>query len=633
MTDCYPLSFPIKHYETATSYASRLTRYCGLYSPNDLCLDLGFRWQDFVRGDDILFGKLAEIGGASANDMKRWAIRTTGRHQFEVSGQRATKASLVRTRLRVCPRCLVEDRQASGRLGVCRRHFWHFLSVRTCATHTMPLLTIPPEKYTIHNYDFIGQVERHWPLINEASEDGAYRASSELEHYIVDRLEGVARNGFLDQMPMFIATRLCEVLGFVMLFGPASKLADATDEDLHRAGQAGFDALRAGKESLLEVLHSLRSEISTSTMRQRSDLGAFYEWLRLSSFPEEMEPIRSIVRDYIFEHYPVPDGYEILGRPCAQRTVYTVEAACKALGIERKRISRYLVGDGAAERNKTAEGISLKRAIDRKDVAKISEEMRGRVTSSEALEMLSIKHRTLQDLCELGLVEQEIDNLDQRPKYDRAKLQAVLNSAAGKVTGVPVGGANLLLVADVARRLRCKSAEILALILAGKLNTVSGDVSRTGLAGIKVDIDQVRYALPNWELPGITRTDASTTLRVTYQTINYLIDQGLLRAAHMRNPKSRQYITGICDGSIDAFLGEFDTLGLMARRYKRPPGPFGCHLEAKGICPLETPPGISWIFRRRGLEARLHKIGVKPPNGRAPDVNTRAKSADSANQQ
>ena len=628
MTDYHPLSFPIKRYETATSYASRLTRHCGLYSPNDLCLDLGFRWQDFVRGDNILFDKLAEIGGASANDMKRWAIRTTGRHQFEVAGQRATKASLVRTRLRVCPRCLVEDRQASGRLGVYRRHFWHFLSVRTCATHTMPLLTIPPEKYTIHNYDFIGQVERNWLLVSRSSEDGAYRTSSDLERYIVDRLEGVECNGFLDQMPMFIATRLCEVLGFVMLFGPASKLADATDEDLHRAGQAGFDALRAGKESLLEVLHSLRSEISTSTMRQRSDLGAFYEWLRLSSFPEEMEPIRSIVRDYIFEHYPVPDGYEILGRPCAQRTVYTVEAACKALGIERKRISRYLVGDGAAERNETAEGISLKRAIDHKDVAKISEEMRGRVTSSEALEMLNIKHRTLQDLCELGLVEQEIDNLDQRPKYDRAKLQAVLSALVTKLTNESADAANLLLVADVARRLRCKSAEILALILAGKLKTVSGDVSRTGLAGIKVHIDQVRYALPNWELPGITRTDASTTLRVTYQTINYLIDQGLLRAARMRNPRSRQYITGICDGSIDTFLGRYDTLGLMARRYKRPAGPFGCHLEAKGVCPIETPHGISWYYRRRGLEARLRKIGITCPSETETDGSSPKNSGD-----
>ncbi|WP_166418131.1 hypothetical protein [Cochlodiniinecator piscidefendens] len=97
----HSLSFPILEYETATSYVSRLTRYCGLNSPNDFCLDHGFRWQDFVRGDDVLFDKVAAIGGANADDMKRWAVRTIDKNRFEISGQQATKMSLVRTRLRV----------------------------------------------------------------------------------------------------------------------------------------------------------------------------------------------------------------------------------------------------------------------------------------------------------------------------------------------------------------------------------------------------------------------------------------------------------------------------------------------------------------------------------------------------
>lgn len=111
------LAFPIQCFETATSYASRLTRYCGLSSVSDLCLDQGFRLQDLVRGEDFLFEKLAEIGGASAMDMKRWAIRTIGRHKYEVSGQQAVKGSLARTRLRIGPRCLASDRQTWGRYG------------------------------------------------------------------------------------------------------------------------------------------------------------------------------------------------------------------------------------------------------------------------------------------------------------------------------------------------------------------------------------------------------------------------------------------------------------------------------------------------------------------------------------
>ena len=68
----HSMSFPIYQYETGTTYVSCLTWYCGLTSPNDLCLDQGFGWQDFVRGDDFLFDKMAAIGGANAQDMKRW---------------------------------------------------------------------------------------------------------------------------------------------------------------------------------------------------------------------------------------------------------------------------------------------------------------------------------------------------------------------------------------------------------------------------------------------------------------------------------------------------------------------------------------------------------------------------------
>ncbi|UWR60193.1 TniQ family protein [Phaeobacter inhibens] len=610
MTDQYPLSFPIKRYETATSYASRLARHCGLYSPVDLCLDFGFYWKDFISGDDALYSKLSRIGGANLEQMKKWAIRSQGGGRFSIAGHQCSKGTLVRSRLRVCPICLQEDVGNFGPNGVFRRYFWQLKSIRTCALHSAELLELPPEKYTIYNYDFVGQVTKRWAYIKRASATAALQRETAFERYLFDRLEGSRQYPFLDGLSLHTATKLCETLGFVMLFGPTAKLRTASNAQMHQAGQAGFEALQSGESGLRDVLHSLRSGISKMTMRQKSDFGSFYEWLRLSKFHQDVEPIRRIVRDYVFEHYPVPDGFEILGRPCAQRSVYTVEAACKALGIERKRIGRYLVGDGIAERNATMDGISLRRTLHRTDVLRISSEVCGRISPGQALDFLKIKDRALLDLCELGLVAQELDALDQRPKYEREKLQTLLDTAASRITVPPGSAADLVPAAEVARRLRCRTADVLALVFTGKLKTVSGDVLRTGLEGIKVDIGQVRCALPTWDLPGITRTQASTALRVTYQTINYLIEEGLLRSARMRNPKSRQFITGICDGSVDAFLSTYDTLGLMARRYKRPPGPFGCHLEAKGICPLETPRGISWLYERRGLEARLRKIGI-----------------------
>jgi len=223
MIEAQNLSFELGQYETATSYVSRLTRYCGLSSPTDLCLDLGFRWQDLIRGDDFLYERLAGFGGVAAADMQKWAVRTTGHHQFTVSKQRAIKGSLTRTRVRVCPDCIIENRRLRGPYGPYRKHMWHLLAVRTCDIHDRPLMMLPPAKFTISNYDFIGQVERHWDAINQNLIVNVVRQSTDLERYVADRLEARPINPFLDNMPLFIATRLCEVLGYVLLFGPSKK--------------------------------------------------------------------------------------------------------------------------------------------------------------------------------------------------------------------------------------------------------------------------------------------------------------------------------------------------------------------------------------------------------------------------
>jgi len=80
-----------------------------------------------------------------------------------------------------------------------------------------------------------------------------------------------------------------------------------------------------------------------------------------------------------------------------------------------------------------------------------------------------------------------------------------------------------------------------------------------------------------------------------------------------RNPKSRQHVNGITLESLRQFLQEYETPGLLAHRHKRSPGPFATHLEAKGICPLDTPKGISWIHKRRGLNFRLKQAGIEEP--------------------
>lgn len=614
----HQLVFPIRRFETATSYVSRLTRYCGLNAPNDLCLDQGFRWQDFIAGNDVLFAKLAKFGGASANDMKQWAIRTTGRHQYEVSGQRAGKGSLVRTRLRVCPRCLVQDRKKWGRYGAYRRHLWHFRSVRSCIVHGRPLITLPSEKYTILNYDFAGQIEKNWSAIERATEEPHVCSTTNFELYIAARLNGAAQNSFLDAMPMFLATRLCEILGLVLLNGPGQKISKASERELGLAGQAGFEALRSGENGLYQALDTLVTPMALRTVRHQSDLGAFFEWLTLAAMGPDLEPLKDKVRAYLFRTYPFAEGDMVLGKPCPAASTFTIHGAWQALGIQRKRMNRYLTEEGLADLDEVDDFIRLRGSLSADDLDRISEKMANRLNSFEAKDLLNVSAEMLQLLRDATILAPRTDALDQIPKYEKRDIEQLMGRLMQWVSKQKKSEKETVTIADASRRVRCPGSDIVQLILDGKLRTVQRDESVSGLAGFHVSLAELRKALPPLEMTGITKGEASRFLRVTYPTINFLIAEGMLATVHVRNPKSRQFVHAVPDESIAKFQSKYETLGELANRYRRAAGPLGCHLESKGICPIETPVGISWLYERKGLERRLQKAGLTTPCEKVP---------------
>lgn len=110
----------------------------------------------------------------------------------------------------------------------------------------MGLLQLPTEQYAINAYDFVGQAKKNRDLIWAASEGAESREPSEFEQYVFDRLEGVRQHPFLDGLSLHAAAKLCETLGFVMLFGPLAKLSKATEAEMHQAGKVGYDALKSG---------------------------------------------------------------------------------------------------------------------------------------------------------------------------------------------------------------------------------------------------------------------------------------------------------------------------------------------------------------------------------------------------
>ncbi|WP_298258229.1 hypothetical protein [uncultured Litoreibacter sp.] len=485
------------------------------------------------------------------------------------------------------------------------------------------MISLEPEKHTIRNYDFCRVIERHWKTIQKEAQLDRFRRFTSLEAYILARLEGQKQNQFLDDMPLHIAARLCELLGFVLEFGPDRKITSASEDGLSTGGQIGFDALKQGETGLYAALDTLVSPNGLRTVRHRSDLGALFEWLRLSRVGPEFDTLKTLVREYIFRTYPCGEGDVVLGKKCSTPSRYSIHGAWKSLGIQRARMNRFLIAEGVAQKNDGESEIRLHDGLSAQDLSRLSEQISNRLTVAEASNVLNVSTDFLILLRKSGIVEPVIDALDQIPKYEKHALESLLEGLASSVTVTAVGAGEMVPIIEAARRIRCPATHIVQLVLDGALGHVARDANVAGLAGFRVRLQDVRAALPPLEMDGVTKGEAATTLRVTYQTINYLIEEGLLRSQRVRNPRSRQFLDAISSESLTEFQRNYETLGQLARRFRRASGPLGCHLEARGICPFETPQGISWYYARNGLDYRLKKAGLI-----VPDVSRRTSSRE-----
>ncbi|WP_179381474.1 TniQ family protein [Jannaschia marina] len=602
--------------ETPTSYVSRLTRYCAVRDPRDLCLDFGFRWRDFVRGDDMLFERLASITGVPFGDLVRWAIKTVGHNRFEVAGEAGNRNSMLRARIRLCPRCVIEDREHDGSLGPHRRPFWQFQSIRACERHHTPLITLAPERYTIANYDFLGQVEKHWETIEATSKQGEELRPTPLEGYLVKRLHGHRQETFLDSLPLHLATRLCEVLGFVLAFGSERPISDADTGEMSEAGGIGFQALRGGEESLYQALDGLVSPIATRTVRHQSDFGAFFEWLRNAKIGPEFEDLKDNVRRYIFRTYPFRRGDMVLGQTCKEPSGFTIEGACRELQMERVRMTRFLIGTGAATDDGPDGEIWLRKVLDRSDVAALRAEMKNRMTYGGAAVHLGVSIGLLEALRHAGLLSPTLDALDQRPKYRRRDLEDFV-ADLGAAPRATSSCDDLSPLTEAAIRVRCAAIDIIRLILRDELECYQLEAGRGSLGRVAVSVPALKLMLPPLEMAAMSKGDASRRLRVAYPTINALVEAGSLEVIRSRNPKSRQFIDAITFESLYRFEERYVSLGQLSRFNRRASGPFKVYLEARDICPEDDTPGVSCYYARRPLVRPFARLGlsVPPPKG------------------
>ncbi|WP_221931639.1 TniQ family protein [Palleronia caenipelagi] len=610
MFKCPNLAQPLRHEETATSYVSRLTRYVGVGTPFDLCRDLGLEWQAIVRGEASQLRALAALGGADESDLNRWSVRALGGLQFQIGQDVVPNKTLLRSRPRLCPRCILED-LASGQMPYRRVH-WNLLALRTCAHHQIPLIQLPHLEHTFGNYDFVTRVAACDDLIRKADRTAPPQAFSDFEAYLLDRLrKGRGQSPFLDDLSLTVIARMAETLGLA-LAGDRTPLGEVSDADLHAACTRSFRYLLGGEDGLLACFRRLQRDPLQSNASHKLDFGAVWIWLSYAHPTPEIERIRALVHTFVFSSYPVQRGTIVLGQRCPKTQVYSVNSAKREHGISRQRLVRCLVeaGAGRAIPGKR-DSLILTRQIRAKDIDRILSHRDGLLPRWDAVALLGQSDKAFRLLRLNGAIRQHKDAIDQRPMYDPAEIETFLAPIFEATLTASTCPAGHVLLREACQRLGTDLIGATDLIRKGQVRSARLLPDGQGLDRIRVDPEDLREALKREMIPAMSKLAAAAYLRTSLRTVAHLIDEGLLELVK-RGPSLKGFdFPAIPETSLEAFLKDHTTLGRIAAGMGTN-FMFVMHgLEKCGVEAVTVPKGIGRYYQRSHLKDRAPYITFK----------------------
>lgn len=208
-----PLTVPTIVGESATSFASRLARRNGAPRRITFCSDVGIDYFALVNGDPLEIQRMAVLGGIDPVPLQASTPSLIEAGWFQLGDEHIKFTGLIRTTLRICPRC-VQD--APDRTGIIHHGVWQVAAIRTCQKHGCHLVAVPKPKNGNDCFD-------HIPVLNgfkPTAGDLAVSQDLELERYLTDRIQNGPGQSWLDRLPFHMAAQTCEMLGALLTLGP-----------------------------------------------------------------------------------------------------------------------------------------------------------------------------------------------------------------------------------------------------------------------------------------------------------------------------------------------------------------------------------------------------------------------------
>ncbi|WP_413712528.1 TniQ family protein [Rhizobium sp. Rhizsp82] len=567
------LSIPLHDDEVLNSYVSRLAYAHGTYRMRTFCRDVGLNGSKLKYGDEDEVRKLAELVEMPAQRLLDAAVVSRIGKPVQLRGHKFNSHNLKREYFRLCPHCLVDDLASPSPFPGSQTYYraiWFLPQVETCLVHNKKIIEIE-QLGSLENasHDFcslLGNLPDGVPALTALSTD---LLPTECERYIAARLAGDTGScKFLDDLSLEAVFNMCLRFGLAAMYGRKANPRKLQREQVNFARNVGFQHLRNGESGAFTVLEKLSKESGKPAYSARGSYGTLYAALNTSHQSTEYHQFRDLIKKHALQR-TVLEGTELFDSFTAGNSVRLRDVASE-LGVSTAQVRATIKRRGKAEALADRMGVirtNLKHEIE--------EHLNSAWLLSEAADYLGCHAHRAGTLRRAGIIEKgpghTCHTCDKRQILDlELRLRSIANTEP-TASHVPIEKA--------AWTSKTGYAEIVRLILEGKLRSVGSVPGMPILPSLRVDVDEINACyFPPGTMPMLR---AASALHLSSHGIVALLKQGAVKAFKLPYPRAKNWAVDI--GDVERFRRNFISL-------------FECH-EISGL-PVRV---LTHIARRNGI--------------------------------
>lgn len=556
--------------ELAVSYASRLASANGLLSMQDLLRDFQINVPAFLTGMPDALRTFSNFTDCDFQSTCRSSFAEASENYVTLAGQTLERARVLRGSFRVCPGCLREDigdvLNSRTAMNAFARIVWSLKSARVCPHHEL-LLVLPPEDGPLH--DFWGTWSPWMMDIADGDLDRRIDIVGQFEKHAANVFAGISSSiGWANQFDLGSLGIASEMLGRAVL-----RLVGRPDneEQLARATDRGFALTAGGPDQIETALMALRCQSSEAQVRPQGAYAPLYEWLnRGSGTKEPFKPIRRIVREHVWNTWPLSVDETIFDKANSKRRFHSVLTASQTFGMRPSHVAYLLADAGMAGELDLP---LFERIYPAAEVCDVLEPISGSVSVNEASRRLGLTRTQMSTLMQTNLFRPGRGGDEARPRFTEAQIQQFLarHECIPIMAPYDVTGLSLVDIASAARVSQVTVAVIYKLVLDGHVpnaRRAGSDLRWSSLMVPRHEVDQL--VRPATGLERVSISAASKVLAMDTQFIRELAQRGYFKLQDERDERTGLKKTTLGLPEMDEFRDRYITVRGLSRSIRQP---------------------------------------------------------------